>query len=296
MDINISLVDALEKNDYANLIICIQDSIERLKTYWSNADFAGVEGEIEQKKSSLSFRVKKKLVEKNVDFAFGRYIGYVDASYEQLAKAYKEKSFNDSIEKYDISDIPHVNDIIITIKQDEGIRHGNLAEKVGIEKSTLSGIMDKLVEKGAIRFSRPGKYKYYYLTELGNSYYEKNKMIIEAETNIDALTEQLLLALSKEDDANGKLLQIISALCKGKNVFEGYKSKTKEKVNPSIVFAGIPTIRQLNVLFPDNSVHTINNGAVLSFNSKQSIIYLSDENKNDFAECSQLSILDIANV
>lgn len=296
MDINITLVDALEKNDYANLITCIQDSVERLKTYWSNADLAGVEGEIEQKKSSLSFRVKKKLVEKNVDFAFGRYIGYVDALYEQLAKAYKEKSFNDTLETYDISDIPHVNDIIITVKQEEGIRHGNLAEKVGIEKSTLSGIMDKLVEKGAIRFSRPGKYKYYYLTELGNSYYEKNKMIIEAETDIDALTEQLLLALSKEDDANGKLLQIISALCKGKNVFEGYKSKTKEKVNPSIVFAGIPTIRQLNVLFPDNSVHTINNGVVLSFNPKQSIIYLSDENKNDFAECSQLSIMDLANV
>lgn len=296
MDVNIKLEDALEKKDYENLIACIQDSIERLKTYSSNADLAGLEGEIEQKKSILSFRVKKKLVEKNVDFAFGRYIGYVDALYEQLVKAYKEKNFRDTLETYDISDIPHVNDIIITIKQDEGIRHGNLAEKVGIEKSTLSGIMDRLVERGAIRFSRPGKYKYYYLTELGNSYYEKNRMIIEAETNIDALTEQLLLALSKEDDANGKLLQIITALCEGKNVFDGYKSKTKEKVNPSIVFAGIPTIRQLNVLFPDNSVHTINNGIVLSFNPKQSIIYLSDENKNDFAECSQLSIMDLANV
>ena len=296
MDVNIKIADALEKNDYANLITCIQDSIERLKTYCNNADLTGVEGEIEREKSSLSFRVKKKIVEKSVDFAFGRYIGYVDALYEQLAKAHKEKSFSDTLEAYDISDIPHVNDIIVTIRKDEGIRHGNLADKVGIEKSTLSGIMDKLVERGAIRFSRPGKFKYYYLTELGNSYYEKNKMIIEAETNIDALTEQLLLALSKEDDANGKLLQIISALCEGKNIFAGYKSKTKEKVNPSIVFAGIPTIRQLNVLFPDNSVHTINNGIVLSFNPKQSIIYLSDENKNDFTECSQLSIMELANV
>ena len=296
MDINITIEDALEKNDYLNLNTCIKDSIKRLKAYLSDADLAGIEDEIEQKKSSLSFRVKKKLVEKNVDFVFGRYIGYIDALYEQLAKAYKEKKFRDALEGYDISDIPHVNDIIITIKQNEGIRHGRLAEKVGIEKSTLSGIMDKLVDRGAIRFSRPGKYKYYYLTELGNNYYEKNKIIIEAETNIDALTEQLLLALSKEDDANGKLLQIITALCEGKNIFKGYKSKTREKVNPSIVFAGIPTIRQLNVLFPDNSVHTINNGIVLSLNPKESIIYLSNENKNDFAENLQFSIIDLANI
>ena len=218
------------------------------------------------------------------------------ALYEHLAKAYKEKNFRDSLEARDISDIPHVNDIIVTIKQDEGIRQGKLAEKVGIENTTLSGIMDKLVEKGAIRFSRPGKYKYYYLTELGNNYYEKNKIIIEAETNIDALTEQLLLALSKEDDANGRLLQIISALCKGKSVFNGYNSKTKEKVNPSIIFAGIPTIRQLNVLFSDNLVHTINSGIVVGPNPEKPIIYLLDDNSNDFAGYPQLSIMDLANV
>ena len=107
-----------------------------------------------------------------------------------------------------------------------------------------------------------------YLTELGNRYYDNNRTIIESETNIDALTEQLLLALSKEDDANGKLIQIITALCDGKNVFKGYKSNTQEKVNPSIIFAGIPTIKQLNVMFPDTSIHTVNDAVVLSLNSK----------------------------
>ena len=292
----IEFEEALEKNDYANLIVCIQESIERLKIYLNNSDLAGLAGEIEQKKSKLSFSVKKKVVEKNVDFAFGRYIGYVNALYEQLAKAYKEKNFRDTLEACDISDIPHVNDIIVTIRHNEGIRHGNLAEEVGIEKSTLSGIMDKLVEKGAIRYSRPGKYKYYYLTELGNNYYEKNKVIIEAETNIDALTEQLLLALSKEENANEKVLQIITALCKGKNVFKGYKSRTEEKVNPSFIFAGIPTIRQLRVWSPDNSVHIIDGGIVYGFNSKQSIIYLVDKNKNDFAESPKLPVMGLANV
>ena len=99
-------------------------------------------------------------MEKNIHFLFGRYIGHIDFLYEQLAKEYKEKSFKESLSVLNISDIPHVNDIIVTIYQQGGIRHGILAEKVGIEKSTLSGIMDKLVKKGAVRFSRPGKYKF----------------------------------------------------------------------------------------------------------------------------------------
>lgn len=296
MDKNINLEESLEQNNYSNVSAYVSESINRLKMFLNKLELTALEDEIEHKKAKFSFLVKKELAQKDVHFLFGRYIGFIDALYEQLPKVYKEKIFRDSLESCDISDIPHVNDIIVTIRQDEGIRHGKLAEKVGIEKSTLSGIMDKLVEKRAVRFSRPGKYKYYFLTELGDKYYENNRIIIEAETNLDALTEQLLLALSKEEDANGKLLQIITALCEGKNVFKGYKAKTKEKVNPSLIFAGIPTIKQLNVLFSDTSVHTVNNAWMLSINPEKPIIFLLDKNNNDFATCPQFSIKDLVNI
>lgn len=296
MNKNINLEEALEQNNYADVSVYISESINQLKTFLYKQEITALEDEIEKKKAGYSFLVKKELVKKNVHFLFGRYIGFVDSLYEQLFKAYKEKAFRDSLESLDISDIPHVNDIIVTIRQEEGIRHGNLAEKVGIEKSTLSGIMEKLVAKGAVRFSRPGKYKYYYLTELGNKYYENNRRIIEAETNIEALTEQLLIVLSKEKDANGKLLQIIKALCEGKSVFKGYNAKTNEKLNPSIIFAGIPTIKQLNVFFSDTSIHTVDNGCVLTTNSEKSVIYLSDENNNDFVRYPELSMANLLNI
>ena len=295
MNNKLNLEEAIKQNNYLELSNYINESINQLKAFFDTLDLVELETEIERKKSNFSFLVKKEIIEKNIHFLFGRYIGYIDFLYEQLAKEYKEKGFKESLAALNISDIPHVNDIIVTIYQQEGIRHGNLAEKVGIEKSTLSGIMDKLVKKGAVRFSRPGKYKYYYLTELGNRYYDNNRTIIESETNIDALTEQLLLALSKEDDANGKLIQIITALCDGKNVFKGYKSNTQEKVNPSIIFAGIPTIKQLNVMFPDTSIHTVNDAVVLSLNSKNDIISLFNNNNNNLVECPEIPIIELVN-
>lgn len=291
----LNLEEAIKQNNYSELSNFINESINQLKVFFDALDLVELENEIERKKSNFSFLVKKEIVEKNVHFLFGRYIGYIDFLYEQLAKEYKEKGFKESLASLDISDIPHVNDIMVTIYQQEGIRHGALAEKVGIEKSTLSGIMDKLVKKGAVRFSRPGKYKYYYLTELGNRYYINNRAIIEAETNIDALTEQLLLALSKEEDANGKLIQIITALCDGKNVFKGYKSNTQEKVNPSMIFAGIPTIKQLHVMFPDTSIHTVNDASVLSLNSKSDIISLFNNNSNNLVEYPGIPIMELVN-
>ena len=295
MNNKLNLEEAIKQNNYSELRNYINESINQLKAFFDTLDLVELENEIERKKSNFSFLVKKEILEKNIHFLFGRYIGYIDFLYEQLAKEYKEKSFKESLAALNISDIPHVNDIIVTIYQQEGIRHGNLAEKVGIEKSTLSGIMDKLVKRGAVRFSRPGKYKYYYLTELGNRYYDNNRTIIEAETNIDALTEQLLLALSKEEDANGKLIQIITALCDGKNVFKGYKSNTQERVNPSIIFAGIPTIKQLNVMFLNTSIYTANDAVVVSLNSKNDIISLFNNNNNNLVEYPNIPIIELVN-
>ena len=104
------------------------------------------------------------MIDENSHFILGRYVGYLDLLYKQLSYKAREKAFIDEINCYSVSEIPHVNDIISTLYHEEGIRHGRLAEKVGIEKSTLTGIMDRLVNNKVVKFSRPGKYKYYYLT------------------------------------------------------------------------------------------------------------------------------------
>ena len=291
----LELEKALDQNDYEKVSAFFGESTKRLKKVWNELDLKEAEREIDRKKAAISFLVKKEHVNKNAHFVFGRYIGFVDAIYDKMVSLYKDQEFKESINALNISIIPHINDIIATIYSDEGIRHGTLAEKVGIEKSTLTGIMDKLVEKGAVRFSRPGKYKYYYLTELGSKYFEENRSTIEAETNIDALTEQLLLALSKYDDANTRVLRIIEALAKGKSAIKGYNSKARDNIEPSIIFIGIPAIQQLNVSFMGQEVHKVNSGYVDFSNPSNTVVYLT-EGSNVFAEedC-EIAIMNMCN-
>lgn len=295
----INIEEALKQNNYDAIRSVIQERTSVLISLFHDSSFELLEKEIEREKAQLSFWVKKELVERSVHFLFGRYIGIIDAIDQQLAAEYTQKSLINSINSYDISEIPHINDIIATVWQDEGIRHGKLAEKVGIEKSTLTGIMDKLVEKKVVCFSRPGKYKYYYLTDFGKKYYNDNRINIEAETNIDALTEQLLLALSKDDNANNTIIHIIKVLCEGHNNFKGFNAKTTGKVDPAYIFAGIPTIKQINVMFPDVPMHTVNNAEVYSINPngavQEKFVMLSSNNDNHFIRHPKFSITSIIN-
>lgn len=291
----VSFEEALETSNYSYINDYVSRSISELKTYMGKKDLEATEREIEKAITKFSYLVKKEIAQKNIHFIFGRYIGFIDALYEHLSKEHKEKLLKESFNSCEISEIPHVNDIIVTLHNEDGIRHGQLAHRVGIEKSTLSGIMDKLVKSGAVRYTRPGKYKYYYLSDLGKNYYISNKKVLDAGKNIDALTEQLLLYLSREEDANGKLLKIISALCSGKNAFKGYASQTKSSVNPSIIFAGIPRMKQLNILSPENTIYTVKSAYVLRFVNEESIVCLSYENNNEPVEFPRLSTTTVIN-
>lgn len=270
----------IEKEDFSATSENIQENIVLLKGLLKRAELNKLGGEVERSKTGLALLVKKELTQKNIHFLLGRYIGYIDALDEYLSIELRKKTLKDTINSFDISEIPHVNDIIVAVLKNEGIRHGKLAECVGIDKSTLTGLVDKLVDRGVITFSRPGKYKYYYLTELGRKYYEDNKIIIDSETNINALTEQLLLALSKEDDVNGKILTIIQKLTQGKHLFKGYKSKVEDRINTALIFAGIPKIEPINVMLPDTSLHKVDNALAIILSSEERAVCLFDSDSS----------------
>ena len=288
----ITIDGLLEKNDYSEISLYFKEKYDLFKHYLRNYKLKELEKEIEKARTSLSYTVKKELVQKNVHFVIGRYVGFIEAINEYIAVEYQRKVLEDCVNSSDLSVIPHINDIILCIYKNEGIRHGKLAELVGIEKSTLTGLTDKLVKKGAITFSRPGKYKYYYLTELGVKYYKDNKNIIEAETDLNALTEQLLLVLSKEDDANAKLLLVLDKLFKGKNAFD--KKQSKKQIDPTLIFARIPAINPMNVMLPDSKLQTVDGAVSLAADTDLSAVYLYNSNDiNDnkiYSEFSELYI------
>ena len=78
----------------------------------------------------------------------------------------------------EVSDVPMAKDIIDCIYHNSGIRDEQIAEKLDVDYNNEHYIksfkiaLDKLLDKGFMTFSRPGKWPYYYLTEKGNQYYE----------------------------------------------------------------------------------------------------------------------------
>lgn len=253
----------INNKDYDYIYEFINNSVDAIVRDLYDDELKKVLTTIEREKSIFSMIDKQESVEKNKHYLIGKYVGFIYAVDKFLSIALPKKNLDNVVNSLNVYEIPHINDIIITIIKNEGIRHGKLADEIGIKKSTLTGIMEKLVSKGIVTFSRPGKYKYYYVTDLGKEYYKHNKGVINSMSNIDSLTEQLLVAISKEDDANGKLISIIEALTKGKHCFKEYEAKSKGKIKPETIFAHMPRIKPVNVAIEEGNVYTVDNGLSL---------------------------------
>lgn len=294
---NTTIESEFNRNNYDGLSKLIQENIEDLKSLLVNYDFEKAYKEIDNSKTQLSYLVKKEVSNHSISFILGGYIGFIDATSEYIRRELKKESVIRNMNSYNISEIPHINDIISSIFKEPGIRHGKLAEKVGIEKSTLTGIMDKLVEKGIVIYSRPGKYKYYYLSELGMKYYKDNHKVIEGEMDIKYLTEQLMITLSKKNEnVSDSILEIISSLINGKTHQQGYKSNTMNYINLYELFAGLPRIHPLNIRFLNEKIYEINNALVVTSNIPlfPSIISFQCNNDNEINNNNniQLDFLD----
>ena len=129
--------------------------------------------------------------EKNITYLVGRFLGYLSAMELNIESYYKNLSSALLSEQLLSAEIPHLDDILFSIEKNEGIRHGQLAEAIGIDKSTLTGIMEKIVSIGAAYFSRPGKFKYYYLTTDGKNYCEENREKYKETLNLNSQIEEL---------------------------------------------------------------------------------------------------------
>lgn len=63
--------------------------------------------------------------------------------------------------------------IFRVIAEEQGVRHGELAEKVGLSGSSLSQFMNRIAGRKYIFYRKSGRTKYYFLSEDGRALLEK---------------------------------------------------------------------------------------------------------------------------
>ncbi|MDE6074996.1 MAG: helix-turn-helix domain-containing protein [Clostridia bacterium] len=98
-----------------------------------------------------------------------------------------------------IKTVSHGDEIVDRLSQNRGIRHKELSDIIGIDESTLTCIIDKLENLRLVYSTKVGKFKFYYLSELGQKYKDEKK--VQPQMYIQELT----LQLEKEREKNRQL-------------------------------------------------------------------------------------------
>lgn len=227
--------------------------LESLTKLFQKKQVFDLQKKVDLHKKKVHYCAKKEIKSENVSFAIGRYYGMLEALSGCVDDLVKKERVLNEINSSGFEKIPHLNDIIAIIAANPGIRHGELAKKVGIERNTLTSITDRLIECDVITFSRPGKFKYYYLTNLGNSYYEDNLIHIKESFSLDYLIEQLVLVVSKSDCPTEIATKVVHSLFDGQHKFKGFRTSNAHKINPLQIIPDIIAIKPAYIM-TSNSV------------------------------------------
>lgn len=226
-------------------------------------------------KNTIFSCVKKNSIDDNVYFAIGRYVGVLETLDIFLKEEIRKNRALTTVISEEAKSIPHINDIISNIAKQPGIRHGQLAENVGIERNTLTPIMDRLFKNQLITFSRPGKYKFYYLTKAGELYNKNYLANHNKFENINYLIEQLLIVLDNSSSPSEIVGKIMKAVYDGKHKFSGYKSKKEQILDNENSLDLIPKIIQEHPV----NIH-IKGLATPYFSNKAQVWQIIDNSKN----------------
>lgn len=152
----------------------------------------------------LSYYIKFENTTGNIHFSRGRLVGITEFLNCLLALYQKKKRNYENIEDISVAikTVSHGTDILELLSLSRGIQHKELSSAVGIDNSTLTGIMDKLINLQVVDYNKIGKFKFYYLTEIGQKYkYEmKSKqieLIEELKRNLKEAQQQIFFEKEK---------------------------------------------------------------------------------------------------
>lgn len=108
-----------------------------------------------------------------ISYELGMIMGVMNTMKEFLRCYHQQEDITQLIEECVQCKIPHIQQIIEILRQEPMLQHGKLAEKLGIDKSSLTPIVKKMENNGIITVFISGKFKYYILSNAGNQFADR---------------------------------------------------------------------------------------------------------------------------
>lgn len=224
------LIEGSKDNSFQEYFNLINLSIEKLIISLREFNYQYLEEVYDSMSNITSYVIDTKIIDKSIDFIIGRYVGCLEIISEVLLLNRKQENTIDFFENTPDIDIPHFKEIIAIIAKNPNINHQHLADKIGISKSTLTPVMDKLIKKGMVTYWRPGKYKFYNLTQLGNLYYNSklnNSYFTKSE---EELIEETLLFLKNAEDPSAFIGNLTVAIFNKEFKSKSFREKNSSKM------------------------------------------------------------------
>ena len=216
------LISAYNSNNYNAIFRYVSSAADELKKNYRVKNYADLQSNMAALKASFLYLRKEEETNESIGYLIGYISGVLKAVEEfTFSEEYKLEHFMKESNSTLIKEIPHIDEILEALCKTSEIRHGVLATKVGIDKSTLTPIMDKLGKLGLVSFSRIGNRKYYYLNALGKNYLNQNihreaerveirlpssELLIYAQQIIDKLFENQKTETNKQRKAKPKII------------------------------------------------------------------------------------------
>ncbi len=190
----------------------------RLKEFWRRCDTSSTY-ELTLSEMRLHRRTFDSHRKKNpIVFLCGYYSATLDVFKWLLEERETQEAIQAEVSSQWRGQISHFESAIAAIHENPGIRHVDLAAVMKTPKSTLTGMMEKMVDLGVATYSRPGKFKYYYLTPAGESYYAAHAKQIELHRSEEFQMSEAINFLAQSADPAKEIGKFVSQIIEELNL------------------------------------------------------------------------------
>lgn len=179
-----SLESAVNENNIERTKNYVQKLIARFRVLSEAENYNELSGLLTSE-SRLHSRLFESLRNKSgIAYFVGFYAAMLEVYEKVLAWRRDQERVAEELRGSFVGKLEQFDAVIVAVHDNEGIRHGQLADILGMKKNTLTGLMEKVLASGAVECMPVGKYKHYYLAPVGEQYYADNQVRIRQQREV----------------------------------------------------------------------------------------------------------------